>query len=48
MKKVKAVAKLKDKEATDMDWFFLEVFGKMLFGEDWEPKKPKVKRTYHK
>ncbi len=31
---------MKDEDATELDWFFLEVFSKMLFGPRYEVEKP--------
>lgn len=36
--------KLKDKDATDLDWFMLEVFGKKMFGKHYEVTRPNKKK----
>lgn len=39
--------KLKDKDATELDWFMLEQFGKMLFGPRHQVARPAVKLKKH-
>ena len=40
----KGSQKLKDKEATELDWFLLGVFGKKIFGDHHEITRPNKKR----
>lgn len=39
--------KMNDKDATELDWFILEQFGKKVFGKHHEISRPKLKIKKH-